>query len=168
LPPGFAFCGKCGMPLEDKCTKCGARRSKDSHFAGSVAKVIEARQEETMPLRRTTECVLILLAFAVGIGLLRSPLFHWQGHAKLFNCCHSGFIGIVTFCTFEDWYIWRATMGKVLQRMRYAILGVDSKASGEEIRHAYRIIAGRHHPDNYPKARRTGTGFAIAINARTR
>jgi DnaJ domain len=47
----------------------------------------------------------------------------------------------------------------------YAILGVDAKASGEEIRRAYRALARKHHPDNYPDDQKsTSTALLLRVN----
>ena len=42
LPAGFAFCGKCGMPLKkDTCSQCGAALIEGFEFCGRCgAKVV--------------------------------------------------------------------------------------------------------------------------------
>ena len=47
----------------------------------------------------------------------------------------------------------------------YSILGVKQDATGEEIRRAYRALAGRYHPDNYPEDQKAKmTASLLRIN----
>jgi hypothetical protein len=58
---------------------------------------------------------------------------------------------------------WRRDHGRGIEsESAYAVLGVDSQASHEEIRRAYRDLAGKHHPDSYP-AEQKGTATALFL-----
>jgi adenylate cyclase len=42
VPPGFAFCGKCGVPLKkDACSACGAALVEGFQFCGQCGAKIE-------------------------------------------------------------------------------------------------------------------------------
>lgn len=47
----------------------------------------------------------------------------------------------------------------------YSILGVTIRATGKEIRQAYRALAGKYHPDNYPEDQKAmATALLLRIN----
>jgi predicted amidophosphoribosyltransferase len=42
MPPGHAFCGKCGVPLrKDACSACGAALPEGFRFCGKCGAAVE-------------------------------------------------------------------------------------------------------------------------------